>query len=98
MSNPTFNSYYLLEEIPSDIVKVFKDKPANSIEKAKRYDEDMKKASDYIDLLRMDMSDLLIKFDSLKTADQYLKTLKKIQDILNEDISFPAPCAANIEG
>jgi hypothetical protein len=98
MSNLIFNSYYLLEEIPSDIVKIFKDKPANNIEKAKRYDEDMKKASDYIDLLRTEMNNLLIKFGSLKTADQYLNTLKKIQDILNEDISFPAPCAANIEG
>lgn len=97
MSNSTFNSYYLLEEIPSDIVKIFKDKPANSVEKAKRYDEDMKKVSEYIDLLRTDMNNLLMRFGSLKTADQYLNTLKKIQDILNEDISFPVPCVANIE-
>jgi deoxyribodipyrimidine photolyase len=83
---------YQLKEVPQKIVDMFKSRPSNSIEKAKRYDSDVELLSRYIDELRNENASLLSRLENLSTEENYLNTLKKIQDILNEDVGFPIPC------
>lgn len=78
--------------LPENIVKILRDSPKNHIERAQRYENDVKILKEYIVDLQVDIDNLRGHLDNLKSADSYLETLRKIQSILNEDVGFPMPC------
>jgi len=92
MPGRAHDAAYTQDEIPIKVLGLFQNKPLNVIEKANRYNTDVDILKGYILDLRTDVDNLLGRLESLSTAEKYLGTLRKIQNIISEDVAFPIPC------
>jgi len=85
-------------ERPESVSVVFYNSPENYIDRAKRYPEDRKVLLEYILDLEQENRNLQGELETLGEPRKHLETIRKIMNIINDDVGFPVPCGANVPG